>query len=42
MSLTPTTTAIDPPPAKVPYYAAQDAAADLDLDTSTMSQQVKN
>ena len=36
MSLTPTDTAMDPHPANYPN-AQQDAAADFDLDPSTMS-----
>ena len=35
MSLTPTATAMDPP---LPKYKRQDAAADLDLDPSIVSQ----
>ena len=37
MSITPTSTATDPPPAILPHYRQQDAAADLDLNPSTMS-----
>ena len=37
MSLTPTATVTNPPPAILPHFAQLDAVADLDLGPSTMS-----